>query len=81
MNDPVGTTTPPKAPDAPAADGTFSGTFEVDGSDLEAAASSTGFQLTRIRIVNNGGEWNEPGVRNHIREKSYSVTIDSITVN
>jgi len=70
MNDP---TNDPKDPP--------SGTFTIDGDALEEAAASGGFTLTRIRIVNNGGEWMETGVRNHVREKSYSVTFDSITVS
>ncbi|MDR0785080.1 MAG: hypothetical protein LBE74_04250 [Treponema sp.] len=82
LNDPVGddTVDPPKEPDAPSEDGTFSGTVTIDGSALEEAAAD--FQLTRMRIVNNGGQWTggEPS-RKHVREKSYAVIFNSITVS
>ncbi|MDR0644686.1 MAG: hypothetical protein LBG05_07235 [Treponema sp.] len=81
LNDPVGNSTadPVKEPDAPLADGTFSGTVTIDGDTLEEAASE--FELTRMRIVNNGGEWTEEtSSRKHVREKSYTVIFNSITV-
>jgi hypothetical protein len=81
LNDPVGDATadPPKESDAPLADSTFSGTFTIDGTALEENA--TNFQLTRMRIVNNGGEWagGTPS-RKHVREKSYIVIFNSVTV-
>jgi hypothetical protein len=76
MNDPVGKEGTPA--DVPEVDGTFSGVFTIDGTALQSAAAS--FDLTRMRIANNGGEWDESGVRNHIREKSYSVLFNSITI-
>jgi hypothetical protein len=66
-------------PDNPEDSG--SGSFDLEGTSLENAAAATGFTLTSIRIVNNGGEWTDPANnKKHVREKSYSITIDNITV-
>jgi len=67
-------------------DGT-SGSFSVSLNDLLAAAAVTEdandckgpFVLDAIRICNNGTTWNE-GATTHVRCKSYTLVIDSVTV-
>jgi hypothetical protein len=62
-------------------------TFIVDGDALEAAAAVTGdandikgpFTLTAVRITNNGTDWNGDGT-NHVREKSYTIIFESVSV-
>jgi hypothetical protein len=67
---------------------TKTGTFKVPLNDLIAAAAVTAdandckapFTLDAIRICNNGTTWNETGGTKHIRCKSYTLVINSVTV-
>jgi hypothetical protein len=63
------------------------GTIRVSLNDLLAAAAVSAsdndckgpFTLDAIRIVNNGTTWSDAGV-NHVRCKSYTLVIESVTV-
>lgn len=68
---------------------TGTGSFTVSGTDLENASKSNGatgndysgqFILTGVRIVNNGTVYTDAGVT-HTRERSYTITFNSITVS
>jgi hypothetical protein len=62
-------------------EGPDEGFLEIDGTKLAEAGANKGFAPLGFRIVNNGGDWLDNSTNiNHVREKSYTVTIDSITV-
>ncbi|MDR0290306.1 MAG: hypothetical protein LBI06_05160 [Treponema sp.] len=66
---------------------TLSGIFKISFDELITASNASGdindlkgpFDLTAVRIVNNGTTWDDAGV-SHVRNKSYSVIFNSITV-
>jgi hypothetical protein len=62
-------------------EGPDEGVFEIDSAKLTDAGANKGFETIGFRIVNNGGEWLDTSTDiNHVREKSYTLTINSITV-
>jgi hypothetical protein len=65
-------------------EGPDEGSFEIDGTKLYDGGANKGFETIGFRIVNNGGVWNDTSTSPatpHDREKSYTITISSITVN
>jgi hypothetical protein len=62
-------------------EGPDEGSFEINGTQLAEAGANKDFTTIGFRIVNNGGEWRDTDDINHVREKTYSFTVNSITVN
>ena len=64
------------------------GTFTIPADKLIAASNANingndgvgPFTLDSVRISNNGTQWNEAGVGQHYRCKSYTLVINSITI-
>jgi hypothetical protein len=64
-------------------EGPDEGSFEIDGTRLAEAGANKGFEPLGFRIVNNGGSWTDTGATpnvTHVREKTYTFTVNSITV-